>query len=263
MTLPVRPLLGFLLALSLPAVAGTRLVPAFAQHVPGANGSYWQSEIRLYNPTAQPATVTLANAFPYNGTTCAGFAPITIQPGHLAQIRNGVCNDGGAAALELSCDDSIDVTSLITNVGSTTQALDCCLAGFTEAIPVLSVATAYRAQQTISNVQVTGIPTSSRLTVTRHNLGFVNPSDAPLSVTLNYFGPNGEPGPLFQYRVVILPPHSLTQINDALAESPLQITGPPRINGYFRLEAAAEGAFFIYDSVVDNATNDATFWAPR
>ena len=58
----MRFTIPLLLALCVPALAGTRLVPAFAQHVPGANQSFWQSELRLFNPSVQPASRTCTNA---------------------------------------------------------------------------------------------------------------------------------------------------------------------------------------------------------
>lgn len=252
-------LIPLLLALSMHALAGTRLVPAFAQHVPGANQSFWQSELRLFNPTTQSATVTIANVLPYNGSTCTGFAPITIHPGELVQVRDAGCGDGGAAAIELSCDDALEITSLIVNVGSAPQTKTCCLVGFTQTIPIVPT-TEYRSTQTLANVQVPGV--TPIMALGRSNLGFVNPNPTPLTVTLTYFGPQGEEEPVFRYNTLILPPRSLTQVNDALAQPPTNLTDVPVINAYFRIQVSAPGTFYLYDSYVDNATNDATFLEP-
>ncbi len=249
----------YLLAGTANAAKVTRLVPVFAEQVPGRDGSVWQSELRLYNRSQQAQAVRVERLLPGEGVTCRGFEPITMQPGTLAQIRSLACPSGGAAAVEISTDHSVEIASVITNLGGIPQD-PCCLAGFTQNIPVLLTATAYSLSRTVANLQipVVGIRDIGGIrNIGRHNLIFVNPNDVPLSVTLRYFNDSGAPTDLFRNNNFTLSPHSYGQLNDVLPQLNLPIT-PPFIRGYWRIEASATMPFYFLDSYVDNATNDAT-----
>src|SRR5205809_7543893 len=97
----------YLIAGAATAADVTRLVSVFAEQVPGNGGSLWQSELRLYSRSQQAQLIRVERLLPGDGVTCSGFAPITMQPGTLAQIRSLACTPGGAAAVEITTDDSV------------------------------------------------------------------------------------------------------------------------------------------------------------
>jgi hypothetical protein len=243
-------------AFSAPSV---KLVPAFADHVPGRNGSVWQSELRLYNSSQVSQLVSVQRVLPSGDASCTGFNPITMGPGALAQVRSIGCS-GTSAAVEVVADDSVDITSVITNVGPATQD-PCCLTGYTQTIPVLATATAYTVTHTIPNLQIPVILQSPGFgtNLGRHNLIFVNPNDTALAVTLQYFDATGalENGPPFPYFSATVPAHAYSQLNDIFPQLSLPFE-TPAITGWRRVEASAAMPFYVFDSYVDNATNDAT-----
>lgn len=260
----IRSIVVLFVALTcLSGQAATLVLPAFAEHLNGANNSLWESELRIYNPTAARGTVAARAVFPYGAATCTGFSPVLVQPGALVQVRSIGCVGGGAAALELDADEGLDVTAITTNVAaSSKQDTFCCLSGFTEQIPLVPAAVAYRSAQTIAQLQVPALASFDPLG--RHNLGIVNPNDSPLVVRLAFYDADGHPSLLslrFAESPVAVPPHSLFQLNDVLP----QYVGPfesPAFRGYFRVEIAGDQRFYAYDSYVDNTTNDATFLTP-
>jgi hypothetical protein len=243
----------YLLAGTAAAANVTRLVPAFAEKVPGKGGSIWQSELRLYNRSQQAQTIRVERLLPADGITCSGFTPMTMPAGSLAQIRSLGCPTGAASAVEISADDAVDIASVITNLGGIPQD-PCCLAGFTQNIPVLPTINAYSLSRTVANLQ---IPVVEFRNIGRHNLIFVNPNDVPVSVTLRYFNDSGASTDLFRNTNVTLSPRSYGQLNDVLPQLSVPFT-PPVIRGYWRIEASAAMPFYFLDSYVDNATNDAT-----
>jgi hypothetical protein len=235
----------------------TRVVPVFAEKVPGANGSIWQSELHFYNSTSATQTITSERVFPYQGSTCSGFSSFTIAPGALAQLRSIGCGTG-AGAVEIVTDSGVAIDTTITNTGNIVQDR-CCLSGFTEAISV-DPAT-YSQHWTLANLQV-ALKQDVTAHLGRHNLGIVNPNDVQVTVALRYFDATGSESP-FPFlgqtvKSVTVPPRSLIQINDVLPFEQAQIT-PPHTRGFWRIEASATSNVYMYDSYVDNTTNDATF----
>lgn len=244
---------SYLLVGSAAAANVKRLLPVFAEKVPGKGGSVWQSEVRLYNRSQQAQLIRVERLLPGDGVTCSGFAPITMPAGSLAQIRSLGCPVGAAAAVEIAADETVEIASVITNLGGIPQD-PCCLAGFTQNIPVLPTISAYSLSHTVANLQ---IPVVEFKNIGRHNLIFVNPNDVPLSVTLRYFNDSGASTDLFQNANFTLSPRSYGQLNDVLPQPNVSFT-PPVIRGYWRIEASATMPFYFLDSYVDNATNDAT-----
>ncbi len=204
----------FLLAGTAAAATVTRLVPVFAEKVLGKEGSIWQSELRLYNRSQQAQTVRVERLLPGDGVMCAGFVPITMQPGTLAQIRSLACPAGAAAAVEITADDTIEIAIVITNFGGIPQD-PCCLAGFTQNIPVLPTSNAYSLSRTVANLQ---IPVVEFRNIGRHNLIFVNPNDTPLSVTLRYFNDAGASSDLFRNTNVTISPRRSMSLRQLKSE---------------------------------------------
>lgn len=244
----------------LSAADRTTLVPVFAEDVPGANGSRWRSEIRLVNRGTVSATVRLGRLFPMPGSVCNGFEPFALRPNELFQLKSIGCGSG-AAALELVADDTIDVTALVTNVAPGVPT-HCCYTGYTENVLTTDASGAYTKVRTLANLQLPLNDTGSGpRRWTRHNLGLINPNDDALVVDLFEFDSSGVPGredtPAPTPRVVV-PPRSMVQVLDLYCCTQGQFPGPQQY-GYIRIEARAAAPFYMYDSQVDNVTNDATF----
>jgi hypothetical protein len=254
-----KRIVGIILSLVFAGIANaatiTRLVPVFANQVSGLGGSLWQSELRLFNNSLQSQVVSLARLLPAGALSCNGFDPVMLAPGALAQVRSLGCTGSGTAALEVSSDDSVEIDSVITNVGGLPQD-PCCLAGFTQNVPVLPTSMAYSLSRTVANLQ---IPVVGLKNIGRHNLIFVNPNDSSTTVSLQYFlatGARDEP-PVFPNSSVTLPPRAYVQVNDVLPQPNVQFT-PPTLRGYWRIQASSAMPFYFLDSYVDNVTNDAT-----
>jgi hypothetical protein len=241
-------------AITASAAQITRLVPSFPEHVLGSRGSVWQSEIRLFNASDVSQLVTMANLFS-GGGNCVGFQSLTIPAGSLAQLRSIGCEGPGFAAFEIRTDDSVQIAAVITNIGVTAQS-SCCLSGYTQNIPVIPVAEAYKTLRTAANLQV---PVVNLSNIGRHNLIFVNPNDSTIVVRLRYFSDTGimDDPPIFPNVSVSVAPKSYVQLNDVLPQPNLTVT-PPVILGYWRIEASAAAPFYFFDSYVDNSTGDAT-----
>ncbi len=233
----------------------TLLVPVFAENVPGALGSTWVSELRFYNSGNVTQTVTVERVLPLGASTCTGFEPITIAP-HASRFTRSIgCSPAGAAALEISTDSSVAVSTVVTNVGGTEQNL-CFLAGYTEPINILPSQTAYATSHTLTHLMSVS---TGQFKPGRHNLGLVNPNPTSIAVALRYFDDNGiEVAPQNFLKTVEVPANSLVQVNDFIPPLPLVIT-PPLGCSYWRVEATATSPFYVYDSYVDTTTNDATF----
>lgn len=232
----------------------TLLVPVFADHVPGALGSTWLSELRFYNSSNAAQAVTIARILPLGASTCSGFEPITVPP-HASRFTRSIgCSPSGAAALEISTDSSVAVSTVITNVGGTDQNV-CFPAGYTEPVNVLSAQAAYGASHTLTHLMSVS---TGQFKPGRHNLGLINPNPNSINVGLRYFDEDGvEIAPQGWLKTIAVPASSLIQVNDFLPPLPLLIT-PPLGCSYWRVEATATSPFYIYDSYVDSATNDAT-----
>ena len=241
------------------SATGVKLVPAFADHVPGRNGSVWQSELRLYNSSQVSQVVSVQRILPSGGAMCSGFDPITLGPRALAQIRSIGCG-GASAAVEIAADESVHITSVITNVGVAPQD-PCCLTGYSQNVPALPTASAYALSHTIPNLQIPVVLQGPNFATNlgRHNLIFVNPNSTTLSVVLQYFAADGtlENGPPFPYFNVDVPPLAFMQLDDILPQlhPPFE---PTPIVGWRTVVASASLPFYVFDSYVDNTTNDAT-----
>lgn len=239
------------------AATSTRVVPVFADHVAGALGSTWISELRFYNSSDSAQTVTIARLMPMGESICSGFEPITV-PAHASRfVRSIGCSPTGAAALDIVADSSVAVSTVVTNVGGTQQNL-CFPAGNTEPITVISSEAAYAPTHTLTHLMSVAY---GQFKPGRHNLGIINPNSNAIDIELHYFDEEGAeiaPPPLGWLKTITVPASSLTQINDFLPPVPVQIT-PPIWCAYWRVEVKASGPFYMYDSYVDSATNDATF----
>lgn len=239
------------------AATSTRVVPVFADHVPGALGSTWISELRFYNSSDTAQTVTMARLMPLGDSRCTGFDPITI-PAHASRFTRSIgCAPNGAGAIEIAADSTVAVSTVVTNVAGTDQNR-CFPAGFTEPITVVSADATYALTHTLTHLM--SVP-HGEFKPGRHNLGVVNPNPSAIDIELRYFDEDGtemiQP-PVGWLKTITVAASSLTQVNDFLPGLPV-IIDYPLWCAYWRVEAKASAPFYMYDSYADSATNDATF----
>lgn len=214
----------------------------------------WQSEVRINNPGSTTMQVNAAHSTPYGNVTCTTPSPIDVPARGMRQVRSVGCR-GGAAGVDVILDDTATIYSVITNIAGTPQTA-CCLAGYTQMIPIVQVRAAYANTHAFANLQEPGVGCQN---LGRHKIGIGNPGQQPAAINFRLFDATGleiaaSPGP----KTVNVPAGALVQVNDVLP----QVSGPitcVTITGWFRYEVTSDAPVYVYDSYVDNATNDATF----
>jgi len=231
-----------------------------AGNVPGAFGTQWQTDLRIFNTSAgAPATVTVQwlpsgntpNVTSSGTLNTANVATITVPARGVNAAANATASilniTNGTGAIRLISDQPIVATARIYNnqtargigtFGQTIQALTRCEAVARGVLVGLSTGIAG------NNPSVTG----------RTNLGFVNPNGTPVTVNITLNNANGIVG---GQQSLTLQPYSQFQI-------PLAGT-----NGVFANQSAdiqnaavsflASAPIFGYASVVDNVSGDADF----
>jgi PKD repeat protein len=221
-------------AMPIAATASTT-IPVVAR-AGGANGTFWRSDVTLFNPNATAANVTLA--FQSHSRT------ITIGTSRTVVIADVVSSFGESAAsgpLEISWSGA--AVPVVTSRTYTTAAN-----GGTYGQSV-GVANAFGAQQ-----YVTGLRSDVDF---RTNAGFVNGGDSAITVRATVLSASGAAIGIADLSVAA---HSLVQI-------PLASLVPgfdPASIGSCTLQAVTSNpTLFVYGSVVDNSTGDPVFFAGR
>ncbi len=274
------------------AFAAEYVLPSLVTGVPGKNGSYWESEVRVVRRSLNE-TVTVRRiwvAIPGGGfhddpvsapswTLETGYlAPrmIILQAGHFLQ---GTGATHGAVGLEISGAAQVFVRVANTRGKSplpddTPGVYACCLPGTGQLIPAMTAGVN-------GPSSVTWVTTGS--SPFRTNLAIVNPNDTPLVVTVvpwslrARLSPIGPPGPVWlewldsfavQTTPLNLPPWGWLQVNDvfSLWENKDTSTGAPAkldfvAPGLIALLPSTEQPYFAYASVIYSPSNDSEFVA--
>jgi PKD repeat protein len=220
------------------APLGGRLVLPAVGRAPGANGTFWRSDVTLYNPTQSTLSLTLK----YGSATRALSIPAgrTTVLADVLQSTFGIAS--GTGALELYWNNTAGpVTTSRTYTtapggGTYGQSID----------PVESWG---------NDAYVPGLRSDFSF---RSNVGFVNGGETTIGVTTQLLASNGQ---VLATGFVALQPHTQTQM-------PLASMFPaidPQSAGSVTLKAHADGQpnLFAYGSIVDNASGDPVFFAGR
>jgi len=166
--------------------------------------------------------------------------------------------------MEIRADRNVNIRASVTNVApATIQDESCCYSGFTEHIPVDVLEEAYATRQTLASIPVAVDPRPDERErhLTRVNVGFVNPNPVPIAIEIALFDAIGIPS---RPGTIFVPAFSALQINDWLPHDPFgSIPISNAYRGYYRIETSSTLPYYLYASVVDNATNDATVIAPQ
>ncbi|PYQ47705.1 MAG: hypothetical protein DMF59_18165, partial [Acidobacteria bacterium] len=217
------------------ARSGSRSVIPAVGRAPGINGTFWRSDVRLFNPAASTIVVTLRYL---NATTPVAIA--TNQTVVLSDVLSQFGASSGSGALEVLWNGgngpiiASRTYTTAANGGTFGQSID----------PVQAFG---------SDSYVPGLRSDSAF---RSNVGFVNSGDVSIGITATLLTSRGEP---LANAFVQLAPRSQTQFSLASLFPSLNIAAL----GTVTLQSHTDSGpyLFAYGSMVDNASGDPVFFA--
>lgn len=228
----------------LPADATGRLLLPAVGRAPGANGTFWRSDVTFHNPTGSTLNLSLRYlpaGLDNRGVQARGLA---VAPGHTTTLS-----------------DILDWYGLATGSG----ALEVTWSGGTG--PVISsrtytsVASGGTYGQSIDPVSTFGsdrwVPGLRSDASFRSNAGFVNASNQTIGVALTLLAENGQQ---LATGFIALPPQSQAQNSIGALFPGVNVASL----GTVTLQAHTDGTgLFVYGSLVDNESGDPVFYAGR
>jgi hypothetical protein len=209
-------------------------IPAVGR-APGANGTFWRSDVRLFNPTAGALGISLR----YQGSTI----PMTVLPNQTIVLRDVLSQFGvasGSGALEVLWNGNTGPVvasrtyTTADNGGTYGQSID----------PVQSFG---------YDSYVPGLRSDSAF---RSNVGFVNGGDTTIGINATLLAGTGQS---IATAFVPLAPRSQSQYSLAALFPFVNVSAL----GTVTLQAHTDsGPFlFVYGSIIDNASGDPVFFA--
>jgi PKD repeat protein len=217
------------------ARSGSRSIIPAVGRAAGANGTFWRSDVRLFNPTSAAMAVTLR----YLNAT----KPVAIAPNQtvvLSDIVSQFGSSAGSGALEVLWNSATGPTiasrTYTTAPGGGTfgQSIDAVQSfGYDSYVPGLRSDSAFRS-----------------------NVGFVNSGDSTIGITATLLSSSGQS---LASAFVQLAPRSQAQYSLASLFPSLNIA----VLGSVTLQAHTDSApvLFAYGSMVDNSSGDPVFFA--
>jgi hypothetical protein len=215
-----------------PAAGGALTIPVVGR-APGANGTFWRSDVTFFNPSTGQMVLTLR----YGGasTTVAVNGGDTVV---LADVLSRFGQNAGSATLLVSWTSATGpvVTSRtytsVENGGTYGQSID----------PLAQLANA---------MFVTGLRNDATY---RTNVGFVNGGTESETFTVSALSPSGSE--LGRTTVTLSPGAQTQSAVTALL---------PGVSGNFTLMMQGDGSaeLFAYGSMIDNQSGDPVFYAGR
>ncbi|HJT15783.1 MAG TPA: hypothetical protein VJ853_00270, partial [Thermoanaerobaculia bacterium] len=209
-------------------------IPAVGR-APGANGTFWRSDVRLFNPTTSLLGVTLL----YQGVS-RSVALLPYQTMVLSDVLSQFGVSSGSGALQVMWNGSaapIIASRTYTtapNGGTFGQSIDA-------------------TQSFASDSFVPGLRSDNFF---RSNAGFVNGSDSTIGVTATLYASNGQPlGSAF----VQLAPRGASQQSLAALFPNVNVAAIGTVTLQAHTDSGA--VLFAYGSLVDNTTGDPVFFA--
>ncbi|MBV8517951.1 MAG: PKD domain-containing protein [Acidobacteria bacterium] len=220
---------------ALPAPSGDALTIPVVGRTPGANGTFWRSDVAIFNPTngRQTLTVTYAGA----QKLLALNASSTLLLNDVLSLY-GLTSGSGTLDIRWSSGTGPVVTSrtytTATTGGTYGQSID----------PVAAFAPA---------MTVPGLRNDGSF---RTNAGFVNGGDETETFTVSLLAPSGN---LIAQTLVGVDAHQLMQTSVAALFPGVPLSG----NFTLAVEGDTNAKLFAYGSMVDNASGDPVFFAGR
>ena len=225
--------------------SGGRLVVPAVGRVPGANGTFWRSDVTFYNPGTSTMSLSLRYQPAGSDNRFVNARVLTIGAGKtlvLTDALNWLGIASGSGALDVRWTSTLGPvvssrTYTTTTAGGTFgQSID----------PVTEFG---------NDAYVPGL--RSDLTY-RSNVGFVNGGDTTIGVTTQLLGTNGQ---TLATGFVTLAPRSQSQLTLAQMFPGINVQSL----GSVTLKAHADGQpdMFAYGSIIDNTSGDPVFFAGR
>lgn len=225
---------------------------------PGVNGTHWRSDAWLFNPSDVPMDVKLRRVSRPDVDV-----QVTLTPRASMKIENVLRFLGGGPAGDGSTSDAVIIDSPYRSgaqlsVYSRTWTPAASGGTYGQAVPALPSLIGYSNhglhESDVSDTRSVFLLDKRDPQQFRHNVGVVNPFDAPITVRLRYglISPNGTIADAD--RTVVVPPRSMRQYTvETLFPSHVVENRPPAI----WVTADRPAALFL--SMIDNRTGDASF----
>jgi PKD repeat protein len=217
---------------AVPMPQTNRMIVPVVGRAPGANGTYWRSDVTFFNPATAFRVLTLRYAGITKSLALNGGDTVVLAD-VLGQM--GVASGSGTLEMTWNGDSGPVVTSrtytTVAGGGTYGQSIDPVVTFARESfVPGLRMTSGYRS-----------------------NVGFVNGGDSPLRVDVRLVSPTGIE---FANTMIDVPAKSTVQY---------AVAGLfPSASGTFTLQATANTAsLFAYGSIVDNESGDPVFFAGR
>ncbi len=231
------------LAICPSAAAQTVLYIPASAHAEGKNGTFFVTDARIFNPGATSLGVSLAFLVPNSDNRTAPEVTVQVSPRRsiaLDDVVSRTLGAGGGGAIRMRS------SGLFQGVSRTYNNANPAAGTFGLSIPGV---------QKNAALTLGVLPFLSNRPGTpgfRSNVGFVNPEDAPVSVTVKLL--SDSTGVTLGQTVVDLQPQGFHQINDIFAQLGL---GDSTENA--SLTFSASSPVFGFATVIDNISGDAIF----
>lgn len=235
----VPPALNFDVGRTPNPQAKTTMWVAAAANAPGANNTLFQTDVWIYNPSAEPVAITLTFLRGGQDNSSTTGLPVTIAARQQVYYRNILQTlfvTEGAGALRFESAAVFQVTSRTYNIPPNSVETGT----FGLAIPGQSIGAS------LSRGTLQGLSGSA---ASRTNIGLLNPQPTSINVKLEIFTADGT---VIRSENVALRPSEWIQLNNFV---------PAAENAYAVL-TSADGSFFSYASVVDQKSGDGTIILP-
>ncbi len=222
---------------------------AAAASANGANGTFWVTDARVFNPDPTE-TITVKIGFLRSDTDNSGLNEVELnvearKAVALDDVVQSVLRVSGAGGIRLHSESPFFATSRTYNIGDGEAGT------FGQYIPGLDPSDAL--QQGIL-LSITNDPADDG---SRSNLGFVNPNGADVNVKYKIFDVGS--GDFIGEGEKTLKALAFFQINNVFSN----VGHPDLVLGNASIEFTAAMPVFVYASVVDNASGDAVFVLPN
>ena len=274
----MRFLTVVVLMLSGVAGAADYVVPAFAYNLPGHGKNVWTTELYISNPgdttvRVDPPTV-LEGKLVVPRPCLPPVRPLEVAP-HSSAIWTSAeiavqlgCAEEIVGALLLHADGEVAIDSRMVNVSgefgedeesSPDQVPEVILAGYSQQMPGFPVADLPKTPKQLMLPSLIWHRNACGKVAFDSYVGFANPSEDPVHVTLDLAPELREAGTLIDGKPVQLP-HTLElparswqQIHVTPQDSTLAVCLDPQ---HFDLYLNVDGPVAVYGSVVDRSTQD-------
>ncbi|MGH9457519.1 MAG: PKD domain-containing protein [Thermoanaerobaculia bacterium] len=234
----------FLLARELPS--GDRLVVPAVAKTPGAGGTFWRTDLALFNPASTLMQVRVRLLESGLDNRFAPWKEIAISPSRgvtIADLYGWLGRGSGTGALEIAWSGAAN-GPVVTSRTYTTRASDG--GTFGQAVPAIAL------DDPETSLVIAGLRSDARF---RANVGFVSHADVPTGVSIQAIAPDGTP--LAESFVPLAP---RTHLQMPLASLFPSLPNADTI-GEVTLVARPSGdpSILLYGSVVDRASGDPVF----